>query len=204
MNGKVRPLRPEGPRVVALGDHAADNLAFIRQAMANAGAFTHLPGLGLVLMGLSASAVAAFTWPQPMAPECLVLWLGEAALAVLIALTSMRRKARRAGASLLHGSGRKFFMSFLPAILAGALLTVAMWPSPLAAWVPAMWLLLYGTGVVAAGSHSVACVPTMGAAFMTLGALAFLSPAWSPLLLGLGFGLVHMGFGLWIWRHHGG
>lgn len=205
MSGKVRPLRPEPPRVVALGDHAADNLAFIRQAMAGASAFTALPGLGLVLMGLSASGVAAFTWQAPMAPEGLVLWLGEAALAVLIALMSMRRKARRAGSSLVHGSGRKFFMSFLPAVVAGAVLTAVLWPTPAAPLVPALWLLLYGTGVVAAGSHSVACVPFMGAAFMALGLAAFLAPAaWSAAFLAAGFGLVHMGFGLWIWRKHGG
>lgn len=205
MSGKVHPLRPEPPRVVALGDHAADNLAFIRQAMAGASAFTALPGLGLVWMGLSAAAVAAWTWGTPVAPGGpFACWMAEACLAVAIALGSMQRKAWRAGGSLVHGSGRKFFMSFLPAILAGALLTFVLRPTALAPQVPGMWLLLYGTGVVAAGSHSVACVPAMGLSFMALGAAALWQPAWSSALLALGFGLLHVGFGLWIWRHHGG
>ena len=66
-------------------------------------------------------------------------------------------------------------------------------------------LLLYGSGVVSAGTYSVRPVPIMGICFLALGCLALLAPAtWSNLLLSLGFGGLHIIFGAIIARHYGG
>jgi hypothetical protein len=74
-----------------------------------------------------------------------------------------------------------------------------LWP------IPGMWLLLYGTGVVAAGAYSVGIVPVMGLSFMILGTFTLLAPAeWGNALMGLGFGGFHIVFGLLIaWRYGG-
>ena len=50
--GVLRPLRSPAP----LGDHALDQLDYIRSAMERATSFTAVPGLGGVCMGLSALA----------------------------------------------------------------------------------------------------------------------------------------------------
>jgi len=48
-------------------------------------------------------------------------------------------------------------------------------------------------------------VPAMGACFMAVGAAAALTPArFANAWLALGFGLVHVVFGAWIARRHGG
>ncbi|MGH7563670.1 MAG: hypothetical protein ACREK5_04515, partial [Gemmatimonadota bacterium] len=70
--------------------------------------------------------------------------------------------------------------------------------------VPADWQLLYGTGIVAAGSFSVPVVPLQGLAFLVLGAAALVAPAAGDLLLGLGFGAINIFFGIVIAMRHGG
>jgi hypothetical protein len=45
----------------------------------------------------------------------------------------------------------------------------------------------------------------MGAAFIALGALAFVAPAdWGHLFMAAGFGALHVGFGIVIARNYGG
>ncbi|MFZ5784854.1 MAG: hypothetical protein ACOY3Y_00295, partial [Acidobacteriota bacterium] len=73
------------------------------------------------------------------------------------------------------------------------------------ALLPALWLLLYGVAVIAAGAHSVPPVPIMGACFLGLGALALAAPLrWGDALLAAAFGGLHIGFGAWIARRFGG
>jgi hypothetical protein len=66
-------------------------------------------------------------------------------------------------------------------------------------------MLLYGAAVIGAGTYSVRSVPVMGTAFMILGAVALVAPApWITGLMIAGFGGLHIAFGLWIARRHGG
>lgn len=189
----------------ALHDRAAENLRFIRETMERAGAFTAVPGWGGVGMGLSALAAAALAARQSSPGRWLAVWLGEAVVAVAIAAAGMALKAKRAETPLLSASGRKFALSFLPPVLAGALLTPALFRAGDVALLPGAWLLLYGAGVVTAGTYSVRAVPIMGTCLLLLGAAALFSPAaWGDAYLAAGFGGVQIGFGFWIARKHGG
>ena len=100
---------------------------------------------------------------------------------------------------------RKFAASFLPPVLAGGLLTLPLHRLGQDGLLGAVWLLLYGVAVTSAGTFSVRVVPVMGLAFLSIGAAALAVPdAWRDVPLGCGFGLLHIAFGLWIWRRHGG
>jgi hypothetical protein len=183
---------------------AVDDLRFIRETLQRAQSFTAIPGWGQVAMGVSALATAWLAARQASPAMWLAAWLGDAVLAASLALVATQRKAQRSGSPLTSGPGRNFAFSFLPAIVAGAILTAAVYPTGLARLLPGAWLLLYGVGVITGGAFSVAVVPVMGVAFMLTGVAALLLPALGNGFMALGFGGLHIVFGLLIARRYGG
>ena len=199
------PLLHRSPSSVKLDDHARDNLRFIRETMERAGSFTAVPGWGGVAIGVTALGAAAIAERQSSSYDWLVTWGLEAFVAISIAVWTTLSKARSAGTPLLSGPGRRFVYSFAPALFVGALLTLFLVRANVMDAVPGTWLLLYGTGMVAAGAFSIRVVPLMGLCFMVLGAVALFSPwNWDNALLAAGFGGLHIIFGAVIARNYGG
>ena len=202
----VTPLKPrrnsDPPEMQA---RAMDNLRFIRGIMESAATFTALSGWGQVVIGLTAIPAALIAARQSLPWAWVATWLAEAGIAAGISVASMTLKAHAANEPVLAGPMRKLVLSFSPAIIVGAVLTAAFVDRSLFALLPGVWMLLYGAAVISAGTYSVRIVPFMGAAFMGFGALALVVPAaWTNALMIAAFGGLHIIFGLWIARRHGG
>jgi len=191
-----------------LDRHARDDLRYIRETMARAGAFSAVPGWGTALVGASALLAAALA-PAARARSggrgWLLAWGLELLVAVAIIAVALPRKARATGEDVLAGPARRFFTSFLVPAAVAAVLTLAL--ARAGAWhlVPGAWLALYGCALVAGwGGLTREVVPLMGLLFVALGAVALLTPAWGDAWLALGFGGFHVFFGLLIARRYGG
>jgi hypothetical protein len=202
----VTPLRrPKPPESPALHARAMDNLAFIRDTMEAAGAFTAVSGWGMVGVGFVAIIASIAAFVEADLRRSLLIWLGAAVLAPIVMLCAIVRKAESAKMPLLSGPGRKFLLSFSPPMIVGALLTIFLYRAGFIGALPGTWLLLYGTAVVAGGAFSVRIVPIMGFCFMVIGTVALFAPlTWADALLGVAFGGLHIGFGIPIARRHGG
>ena len=188
-----------------LHEHAAENLLYIRGAMERAGSFTAVPGWGAVVMGLAGLAAAVIAPTQATPVAWLVTWLAAAAFAVTAGVLAILLKSQKVGVSFLSSPARQFALSFSPAVLAGALLTLACVRAETYGFLPGIWLLLYGAAVVAGGAFSVRVVPVTGLLFLFLGAVAlFAPPVVADVCLGLGFGGLNLVFGIIIARNHGG
>lgn len=186
-------------------EHAAENLVFIRDAMERAGSFTAVPGWGGVVMGLAGLAAAIIAPAQATANGWLITWLAAAFVASAAGIVAILIKSRQFGVPFFSRPARQFALSFAPAILAGALLTAACYRSGSIELLPGLWLLLYGSAVVAGGTFSVRIVPLTGILFLFLGAIAlFSSPLVASICLGAGFGGLNIIFGIIIARNHGG
>ncbi len=189
----------------ALHIRAMDNLAFIRDTMERAGAFTAVSGWGMVIVGVAALTAAAIAARQPTEVAWLNTWLAAALLAPVIMIAAIIRKARAARLPLMSGAGRKFLLSFSPPMVVGALLTIQLYNLGMYDVLPGLWLLTYGTAVVTGGAFSVRVVPVMGFCFMIAGAIAlFTPPATNDILMAAAFGGLHIVFGIPIARRHGG
>ena len=188
-----------------LHTRAADDLKFIRETMERAGSFTGVPGKGWVAIGATALAAAYLASTRTTPEAWLAVWLGEAALALVVGSWALVRKARAVNMPLFRGAGWRFLISLAPPFVAAAILTIAFYRSPQLAALPGVWLILFGAGVMTAGTFSVRVVPLTGLCFMLIGTAALFAPAdWGDAFMAAGFGGLHIVFGLIIARKYGG
>lgn len=205
MKPSSKPIDDQAEAPVPLHLHAMDNLQFIRETMARSSEFTAVPGWGTVATGMC-GLLGAFAASQSGSPEAwMLIWLATAACGFATGAGAMVVKARSTGEAILSGPGRRFSLGMLPTIVAAAALTAALNHFELYRLMPGAWLLLYGAAVVTGGAYSVKAVPIMGACFMALGLAAYAVPgSWGDALMACGFGGLHVLFGLYIARKHGG
>ena len=195
--------KPEGAAASPVDAEA--HLRYIREMMARSGSFTAVPGGGSIAMGVTALAASVAGEYAASEAQWMLAWLGAAVVAVGIGAATLVRKARTAGVPLRSGAGRKYVLSLLPPLVAGTLLTAALWQAGAVTLLPGMWLLLYGAGTVTGGTFSIRVVPLVGVLFMVLGTVALFVPfGAAKALLAAGFGGLHVLLGLIIVRRHGG
>ena len=205
----IHPIRreetPDEEPSLELHARAMDNLRFIRETMERAGSFTAVSGWGTVVIGV-AGFLAAWLGSMQSSPELwLATWSAAAVVSIAVGVLTTAMKARSARMPLLSGPGRKFTLSLVPPLMAGAVLTAVLFQAGSMAFIPGVWLLLFGVGIVTAGAFSVPVVPVMGLIFMALGSAALVSPAaWGDAYLAAGFGGLHVIFGILIARRYGG
>src|SRR5215470_3244930 len=109
-----------------LASGALDDLRFIRETMERSASFTAVPGWGIVALGFTAFLAAWVSSRQSSQRAWLAIWLTEAALAIGIGLVATWKKAQRSGVPLTSGPAQKFVSTFLPAAVAGGILTVVL------------------------------------------------------------------------------
>jgi hypothetical protein len=102
-------------------------LRYIRETMERSASFTAVSGWGQVMLGVTAIGAAVAAARQPPGFAWLRVWLGEALVAVAIALLSIVWKANRRGLPVFSGPGRKVALGLLPPLVAGAFLTFLLY-----------------------------------------------------------------------------
>lgn len=205
---KIQAIRKENigaNEPINIGERAIDNLQFIRETMERSAVFTSVPGYGGALMGATAMGAAIIAYNQSRVENWLIVWLVEAVLAFAIGLFALWQKAKNSNVSLASVPARKFASAFAPPIIAGIILTALFYYRGFYPFLPCVWLTLYGTAVVTGGAFSVRIVPIVGWIFVAFGAVAAFAPSsWGNLLMALGFGVLHIVFGLIVARRYGG
>jgi hypothetical protein len=196
------PVQSEAP--VAIESRALGTLAYIRSSIESSGSMD-VPGMAGIVMGVIGFLAAVVVSLPRFASHWLSIWLVAAALALLLGGALVARQIARRGRARYLGPARKFLLCTSPALFAGAVLTWVLVTVNMAGVVPGMWLLLYGCAVLSASTVISAAVARfvciMGAAFVALGVLTFILPATAHIaMLGLGFGVLQVVFGILIGR----
>ena len=182
---------------------AKETLDYIRRTMESASTYTAVSGWGLMVSGAVGILATGLAWLRGV-PADLRIWIPAAVVSVVAASIANAMKAKKIDVPVWSGVLRRVFWVVVPVLVAGALLTFALRANNASQLLPGTWLALYGAGVAAGGTFSVRAIRWMGVVFLALGALALAQPEFGLIMLGIGFGGLHIGAGLDItWRHGG-
>jgi hypothetical protein len=189
---------------ISIETRALGTLAYIKRSIESSGSMA-VPGTAGVVMGCIGMLAAIAASTPPWAPHWAAIWMLGGATAFAGGGALMAREAAQSGHARYLGPVRKFLLCLCPALFAGAVLTGVLWRAGLMSLLPGTWLLLYGCAVLSASTVTIAStrrlIGIMGALFVALGCLAFASPAQvHTALLGVGFGVLHIVFGLLVGR----
>jgi hypothetical protein len=189
---------------VALDSHALGTLNYIRASIDAAGTFA-VPGTAGIAMGTAGVAAAFLASIPGLSAYWIPIWLMAAVGAAAVGGKLIARQSARGELILYRGPTRKFILCLCPALLAGAVLTLVLGQVGESRLIPGTWLLLYGCAVLSASlitaTSSGRLLACMGLLFVFFSTIAFEVPMrWHNLILGLGFGALHLVFGVLIGR----
>jgi len=195
-------MRTDAP--VSIDSRALGTLIYIRTSIESASSLA-VPGMAGIVMGSIGMFAAVLASIPAFSSRWLEIWLLAAVVALLLGGALMARQAAQHGQSRYLGPARKFLLCLCPALLSGAVLTFVMWQAGSTQLIPGTWLMLYGCAVLSASTVTAAVtmrlIATLGALFVLLGLFAFqLPPGSHSIVLGAGFGVLHILFGILMGR----
>ena len=185
---------------VHIDSHAAATLRYIRTSMEAATSLA-VPGSAGIAMGAIGLAAAGLSSAVGQRDHWLAIWLLAAALAAAVGGVLLARRSSLRGLLRSNTPIHRFALCLIPALFAGAILTAVLWTSGSRHAIPGTWLLLYGCALVSASAATTRTIGVLGGLFVLLGLTALALPdGWQMVLLGAGFGGLHIFFGVLISR----
>lgn len=187
------------------------DLAFIKRTMEQATRYDNVPPLGYVIIGLLGLGGAGITYGilgaeqaaklNQLGPQEVVamagLWGGVLVATLICLAAAVVARAKRRGIKAWNSLATRMFLSQIPQVVAAGLLTAGLLQFERVGLIPAVWLLHYGVVTYSFSYFAGKDHQLLGAVFVALGAAALFGPAsWSVPLLAVGFGLMHIVFGV--------
>ena len=196
-------------------DRALADIGTIRTQLARGAEFRGLgPATvaatgGLAILG----ALCQATWietPAAALPHYLTLWIGVAALAIILIGTEAVTRSRRLHSALADEMIAAAAAQFMPALVAGALLSAVLLQCvpDSAALLPGLWQVMFALGIFAASRFLPRATVWAGVWYLLCGlaviALARSEATLSPWCMGLPFGVGQLGSAILLHRALGG
>lgn len=180
---------------------AAQNLELIRTLMERTTQYQLLTArAGLAAGSLAGAGALAFTVLDPRNPwhfGC--IWAAVFAGSLLATCIGTVLRSRERGERVWSRQGRAVLLALAPSIFAALVLSVFFFSrgDEEFLWLPGVWMLCYGQGALATAAYAPPPIRPLGLLALLLGGLTlWLGPTWAIPMMGLVFGLGHIGLGL--------
>jgi cbb3-type cytochrome oxidase subunit 3 len=112
------------------------------------------------------------------------------------------RKNKKSGISIWNAASRKMLTSLFIPLGAGAILTLSFIVHNDWVYVAPSCLIFYGLSLINAGKYTLTDIKYLGLSEVILGCLGLFFPGWGLSLWAIGFGLLHIMYGIIMWRKY--
>lgn len=191
----------------------------IRSLMEKSTKFMSLSGVSGVLIGIYAllAAVIARYFLQFGVEEFInnsSVRLNESSwgvfyLAVVTLILSLatgylysRQKAAVKGERVWNESARKMMWHFLVPLIAGGGFMLILFFKGMMTWMPGLSLIFYGLALFSVSKYTFKELAGLGLLHLVLGLASILFPMWGLIFWAIGFGLGHIGYGLFLYKKY--
>jgi hypothetical protein len=177
---------------------AAHNLEVIRTLMERTCQYQLLTARASLAAGSMAGAGAlAFFFLDAADPwQFGLVWLVVFLGSLFATLLGTVMRGRESGERVWSRQARAVLLALTPSLFAALVLTVFFFGRGEHLWLPGVWMLCYGQGALATAAYAPTSIRWLGVAVLLMGALTlWLGTAWSVPLMGVVFGLGHIGLG---------
>jgi len=118
---------------------------------------------------------------------------------LLATLMGTVMRGRERGERVWSRQARAVLWNLAPSLFAALALTGYFVDQGKHLWLPGVWMMCYGQGALATSAYAPRSIRWLGVAFLPLGALTlWLGPNWAVPMMGLVFGLGHIGLGIFL------
>ena len=190
-----------------------NDLAEIRDMMHRSSRFISLNGWSGIAVGLIAllgvylahgkviSTLPDFTYsPHPLASEqlsqLLFLAAGTLVLAIAAAMFFTIRESKRQEQGLWDAQSKRLVVNLLIPLITGGIISLIFLHRGYLAFVPAVTLTFHGLALVNASQYTYKEIRVLGLLIITCGILALLYLNAGVILWAIGFGGLHIGYGI--------
>ena len=177
---------------------AARSLEVIRTLMERTTQYQLLTArAGLAAGALAGTGSLLFLLLDPADPaHFAAVWTLVFAGSLLATAVGTLMRGRERGERVWSRQARAVVLALAPSLAAAAVLTAFFFARGEHLWLPGVWMLCYGQGALATAAYAPSPIRWLGVTVLLLGSLTlWLGPAWAVPMMGLVFGLGHVGLG---------
>ena len=187
-----------------------NDIAEIRSMMERSSRFLSLSGWAGIMAGLYALAgvyVAYAMWgfnpetlfySSPVFQNVVMLAMGVLTISLITAIYLSHRKAAQKGEKVWNATSRRLLTSMAIPLLAGGILILILINKELIGLVAPFTLLFYGLALFNAGHYTITEVKLMGIVQIALGLISSGFIEYGLVLWAIGFGVVHIIYGIYM------
>lgn len=174
-------------------------------ALAGVGAiflWLRMPGLVFRAVDYADNALGNQNWGLSYRGAFLLIGVATFLAALVGAVYFSARRARKSGQPIWDASAQRLLQGLLTPLAVGAIYCIALVRYDLIGLIAPSTLIFYGLALLHIDRYTIGNMRTLGLAEIALGTVGLFAPHYGLYLWALGFGVLHILYGLWMYRKY--